>query len=325
VPGKKILRSLPGVKTKTCSAAWRKSSAERAALWRRAHTLWRLWTREGFGGFFGEDVDGFFCAKAAALPTQSKGNKEKRRKISPKDGWLTLCQQALEQEGTLVNLLLVEDERQLATALAALLRGQGYLVDTVFDGEDGEAWALSGIYDGIILDVMLPKKNGVALLRDLRKAGCATPVLLLTAKAEAEDVIEGLDAGADGYLTKPFNTGELFARVRALTRRRGAYTGATLRFGDIALQLPLQELQCGANGVSLPKKEYLILELLLQNSRQIIPKERFIEKIWGYNSDAEYNAIEVYVSFLRRKLAAVGSKVQIRAVRGVGYLLEVGA
>jgi DNA-binding response OmpR family regulator len=221
-----------------------------------------------------------------------------------------------------VNILLVEDEKQLAEALAALLRKENYLVDAVYDGEDGEAYALTGIYDAIVLDVMLPRKNGLEVLKALRRAGCGTPVLLLTAKSEVYDKIEGLDLGADDYLTKPFATGELFARLRAMTRRRNEFTGDSLAFGDISLYLPTQELRRAEHSVALAKKEFLILELLLQNSRQIIPKERFIEKIWGYNTEAEYNAIEVYISFLRRKLSAVGSGVQIRAVRGVGYLLE---
>jgi len=220
-----------------------------------------------------------------------------------------------------VNLLLVEDERELSEALASLLRQQNYLVDTVFDGEDGEAYALSGIYDAVILDVMLPKKNGLEVLRALRRAGCSTPVLLLTARSEVYDKIEGLDAGADDYLTKPFAAGELYARVRAITRRKGDFAGDVPSFGDITLQSATLELRCGGSAVTLSKKEFLILELLLQNNRQIIPKERFIEKIWGFDSDAEYNVIEVYISFLRRKLAAVGSKIQVRAVRGVGYQL----
>jgi len=221
-----------------------------------------------------------------------------------------------------MNILLVEDERQLAEALAALLRQQNYLVDVVHDGEDGEAYALSGIYDAVILDVMLPKKNGVEVLRAIRRAGCPVPVLMLTARSEVYDKIEGLDAGADDYLTKPFATGELFARLRALTRRKGGYAGDAPAFGDISLRAATQELCCAANTVALSRKEYLILEMLLQNSAQIIPKNRFIEKIWGFNCEAEYNAIEVYISFLRRKLGAVGSKAQIKAVRGAGYILE---
>jgi len=220
-----------------------------------------------------------------------------------------------------MNILLVEDERELSEALASLLRQQNYLVDTVFDGEDGEAYAISGIYDAVILDVMLPKKSGLEVLRALRQVGCSTPVLLLTARSEVYDKIEGLDAGADDYLTKPFAAGELYARVRAITRRKGDFAGDALSFGDVSLLSAALELRCGVNTVTLSKKEFLILELLLQNSRQIIPRERFIEKIWGFNCDAEYNAIEVYISFLRRKLAAVGSKVQVRAVRGVGYQL----
>lgn len=221
-----------------------------------------------------------------------------------------------------MNILIIEDERQLSDILVTLLKQKEYSVDAMYDGVSGEEYALSGIYDVIVLDIMLPKKNGLDVLRAIRRAEISTPVLLLTAKSEVEDRIAGLDHGADDYLTKPFSTGELLARIRALTRRQGAYIGDELRYGDTTLSKDTHEISCHGSTVKLGMKEYQILELLMQNNGQIIPKERFIAKIWGYDSDAEYNAIEVYVSFIRKKLAAIGTGMQIKAVRGVGYSLE---
>ncbi|MDR3288549.1 MAG: response regulator transcription factor [Peptococcaceae bacterium] len=223
-----------------------------------------------------------------------------------------------------MNLLLIEDERQLSEALAVLLRQQSYLVDAAYDGVTGEEYALSGIYDGIILDIMLPRKNGLEVLRSLRNAKLSTPVLLLTAKAEMEDKILGLDTGADDYITKPFATVELLARVRAMTRRKGEILSDTLVCQDTFLHKAAYELNCRGNTVRLAPKEYLILELFMQNEKQIIPRERFMEKIWGFDSEAEYNAIEVYISFIRRKLEAIHSDMRIRTVRGIGYTLEGG-
>lgn len=223
-----------------------------------------------------------------------------------------------------MNVLIIEDERQLSDILVTLLKQKEYAVDAVYDGVAGEEYALSDIYDVIILDIMLPKKNGLEVLGAIRRAGLATPVLLLTAKGEVEDKIAGLDHGADDYLTKPFATGELLARLRALTRRQGDYVGDELRFGETHLNKDTHEISCHGSAVKLGLKEYQILELLMQNSGQIIPRERFITKIWGFDSEAEYNAIEVYVSFIRKKLAAIGSPMGVRAVRGVGYALEEG-
>jgi len=224
-----------------------------------------------------------------------------------------------------MRILLVEDERALSEALVEILKKQKYDVDAAYNGVDGEDNALTGIYDVIILDIMLPGKNGLSVLRDIREEGVSTPVLLLTAKSEVPDRIKGLDLGADDYLTKPFATGELLARVRALTRRKGEYTGDELKYGGTSLNKDTHELSCEGKSVKLGQKEYSILELLMQNSQQVIPKERFIEKIWGYDSDAEYNAIEVYVSFIRKKLAAIGADMQIKAARGIGYSLECAA
>ena len=221
-----------------------------------------------------------------------------------------------------MKILIVEDERQLSDVLVVMLRQNLHDVDAVFNGIDGEDYAMTGVYDAIILDIMLPGKDGIEVLRALREQGNATPVLLLTAKSEIEDRIRGLDCGADDYLTKPFAAGELLARVRAITRRGNEYVGDELRAGNTSLDRNTHELQ-GANGtVKLSSKEYLIMDMLMQNSRKIIPKDTFVEKIWGFDNEAEYNSIEVYVSFVRKKLAAIGSDLQIKAVRNVGYCLE---
>ncbi|MBQ8079053.1 MAG: response regulator transcription factor [Oscillospiraceae bacterium] len=221
-----------------------------------------------------------------------------------------------------MKLLVVEDEVALADALSEILKRNKYAVDTVYDGEDGLDYAMTGIYDCIILDIMLPKMNGIEVLGALRKGHISTPVLLLTAKSDTEDKIKGLDAGADDYLTKPFVSGELLARVRSLTRRRGEVVTDEFTFGDIALNKSTFSLSREGQFVKLSLKEYQIMEMLMANPRQLIPKERFIEKIWGYESDVEYNNVEVYISFLRKKIAAVGSKVCIKTARGIGYFLE---
>ena len=222
-----------------------------------------------------------------------------------------------------MKILLVEDERQLSDVLLALLKQNLHEVDAVFNGIDGEDCAMSGIYDAIILDVMLPGKNGLDVLRSLRKHGVPTPTLLLTAKSEIEDRIEGLDRGADDYLTKPFDSGELLARLRAITRRGAEFIGDELRAGDTALDKNTHELRGAKSAVMLSSKEFGIMDLLMRNSRQIISKETFIEKVWGFDTDAEYNSIEVYISFIRRKLEAIGSNLRIKAVRNAGYCLEV--
>ena len=221
-----------------------------------------------------------------------------------------------------MKLLVVEDEVALAEALSEILNRNKYAVDTVYDGEDGLDYALTGIYDCIILDVMLPKRDGFEVVQELRRQKMSTPVLLLTARSDTEDKIHGLDCGADDYLTKPFVSGELLARVRSLTRRRGEVVTDAFTFGDISLNKSTFSLSRGNDVVKLSLKEYQILEMLMVNPRQLIPKERFIEKIWGYESDVEYNNVEVYISFLRKKLTAVGSTVTIKTARGIGYFLE---
>lgn len=222
-----------------------------------------------------------------------------------------------------MKLLVVEDEMQLADALTEILKRNMYTVDTVYDGIDGLDNALTGIYDGIILDIMLPRMNGIEILRNIRKEKIHTPVLLLTARSEVEDKINGLDCGADDYLTKPFVTGELLARVRAMTRRKGEIIDDNkLEFNGLELNKNTCAIIYAGNDVKLSLKEYQIMEMLIANPKRILPKERIIEKIWGYESDVEYNNIEVYISFLRKKIAVLSAPVQIKTARGIGYSLE---
>jgi len=221
-----------------------------------------------------------------------------------------------------MRILLVEDEIHLAQALTEILKKNTYNADAVHDGQKGLEYARSGVYDLVILDIMLPKMTGIEVLRNLRSEKNSVPVLMLTAKDEIEDKVAGLDYGADDYMTKPFSTDELLARVRALLRRKGEVIDEELSFGDISLKLKKNELSCGENQVKLSLKEFQILELLMYNPDQILTKERIIDKIWGGDSDAEYNNVEVYISFLRKKLQFLGAKTEIKTVRGVGYSLE---
>lgn len=221
-----------------------------------------------------------------------------------------------------MRILLVEDEIHLAQALTEILKKNTYNADAVYDGQKGLEYARSGVYDLIILDIMLPKMSGIEVLRNLRAEKNSVPVLMLTAKDEIEDKVAGLDYGADDYMTKPFSTDELLARVRALLRRKGEVIDDELVFGDIILKLKKNELVSGENQVKLSLKEFQILELLMYNPEQILTKERMIDKIWGGDSDAEYNNVEVYISFLRKKLQFLGARTEIKTVRGVGYSLE---
>lgn len=222
-----------------------------------------------------------------------------------------------------MKILLVDDERQLVDALTAILKQNNYSVDYALNGEDGLDLALSGIYDLIVLDVMMPKLDGFSVLKQIRRSGISVPVLILSAKSELNDKVDGLNLGADDYITKPFNTDEFLARIRALLRRKEKFTGDVLSFGDINLNRDNLELVRGDKKVALGKKEFQILEMLILSEGKCIDKERFIEKIWGYDSDAEYNTIEVYISFIRKKLTLIGSIVEIRSLRGVGYVLGV--
>ena len=196
-------------------------------------------------------------------------------------------------------------------------------MDTVYDGAEALAYAREEHYDGIILDVMMPKMDGFSVLRALREDGDRTPVLLLTAKAEVEDRISGLDLGADDYLPKPFATGELLARVRAMLRRREDYTPDVLQCGDLSLNTSNAELRCGGQSVVLPKLEFKLMELLMNNQGICLSTETILTKVWGYETDADIGVVWVYLSYLRKRLTALGSSVEIRARRGVGYTLEV--
>lgn len=222
-----------------------------------------------------------------------------------------------------MKLLVVEDEVQLADALSEILKRNKYSVDTCYNGVDGLDNALTGVYDCVILDIMLPGMNGIEVLRNLRREKISIPVLLLTARSEIEDKINGLDTGADDYLTKPFITDELLARIRALTRRRGEIIDENrMDYNGLLLNRNTSSVIWQGNDVRLSLKEYQIMELLISNPRQILPKERIIEKIWGYESDVEYNNIEVYISFLRKKLSVISAPVHIKTARGIGYSLE---
>ena len=221
-----------------------------------------------------------------------------------------------------MRILLVEDEIHLAQALIEILKKNTYNADAVHDGMSGLKYARSGVYDLVILDIMLPKMTGIEVLKNLRADKNSIPVLMLTAKDEIEDKVAGLDYGADDYMTKPFSTDELLARVRALLRRKGEVIDDEVCFGDISLKVKKNELVSGSNQVKLSLKEFQIMELLMYNPEQILTKERIIDKIWGGDSDAEYNNVEVYISFLRKKLQFLGSHTEIKTVRGAGYSLE---
>ena len=221
-----------------------------------------------------------------------------------------------------MRILIVEDEKPLSKILTEILKKNNYIVDAVYDGIDGLEYAISSGYDAILLDIMLPKMDGLELLRKLREKGNSTPVLLLTAKSELEDKITGLDYGADDYITKPFETGELLARVRSILRRKDVFVGDTQTFRDLTIDKNTMSISTENNSIKTSVKEYKILEMLITNCNQIISKEKLIEKIWGYDFNGEYNSVEVYISFIRKKLKAIKS-VRIKAHRGLGYSLEV--
>ena len=225
-----------------------------------------------------------------------------------------------------MRILLIEDELHLAEALLQILRRNNYTVDAAYDGEAGLDNALSAIYDLILLDIMLPKMDGLTVLKALRAEGIATPVLLLTAKGEISDRVKGLDSGADDYLPKPFATEELLARIRAMSRRKGeVLSDNTLKLGDIALNTSNLKLSSAQKEVKLTLKESELLAFLILNKNIAVSKELIIEKLWGFEADIEHNHVEVYISFLRKKLSFLNSNVSITTVRGVGYSLEVKA
>ncbi|MDE5917146.1 MAG: response regulator transcription factor [Oscillospiraceae bacterium] len=222
-----------------------------------------------------------------------------------------------------MRILIVEDEKDLAMILSEILNMEGYYTDNAYDGESGLDNALSGIYDLIILDIMLPVMDGIQVLREIRKSSITIPVLMLTAKSEIEDKVLGLDNGADDYLTKPFNTKELLARVRALSRRKEkTLLSDNIEFADIILDKTTHEMIKADQKVKLSKKEYDIFELLILNYGKVVSKENLIMKIWGYDADIEYNSIEVYISFLRKKINAVNSRIHISTARGRGYTIK---
>lgn len=222
-----------------------------------------------------------------------------------------------------MKLLYAEDERSLSEAVTDVLLFNKYNVDAVYDGQDALDYALTGQYDGIILDVMLPRLSGLEVLRRLRTEGRKTPVLLLTARAEVEHRIEGLDAGADDYLPKPFAMGELLARVRAMLRRREDFTPDALSLGNLTLDRQTYTLRANGQSVVLPNLEFQIMELLMLNHGLYLSTEDILVRVWGYNTDAEVGVVWVYLSYLRRKLNALGANVALRAKRGIGYTLEV--
>lgn len=223
-----------------------------------------------------------------------------------------------------MHILLAEDEKRMAQALTALLKDENYEVDHVDNGDDAVYALGSGIYDIAILDVMMPGIDGFEVVRLARKDGIKIPILMLTAKAELDDKIMGLDKGADDYLTKPFETKELLARLRALIRRNAGMQEDIFLYGDLSLEVDKALLTCNATGdsVRLVEKELKILEYMFSNQNQIITREGLAVKIWGFENEAEYNNVEVYISFTRKKLTFVGSKVKIKAVRGLGYELR---
>ena len=224
--------------------------------------------------------------------------------------------------GIYMRLLLAEDEKALSKALTAILERNHYSVDAVYDGEEALAYLQSDTYDAVILDIMMPKKDGIEVLKELRKAQNNIPVLLLTAKAEIDDKVLGLDAGANDYLTKPFHTRELLARIRAMTRVNTSQMNSLMQMGNITLNQATLELSSNYGSVRLANKEFQMMEMLMSNPHNLIPTERFMEKIWGYDSEAELNVVWVYISYLRKKLLALHANIQIKAARNAGYSLE---
>ena len=221
-----------------------------------------------------------------------------------------------------MKILVIEDEKLLAQSLRAVLEQKGFTVETVYDGETGAEYARLGIYDLLILDVMMPGLDGFAVARQVRSQRCTTPILMLTARSAIEDRIEGLNAGADYYLTKPFDTRELLACINALLRRQGGQVDE-LAFGNTSLDLGSSLLICADKSVRLSAREFDVMRFLLQAGSCIVSKESILARVWGYDSNAVENHVEVYVGFLRKKLRSIGSNVRIEAIRRLGYHLEV--
>ena len=220
-----------------------------------------------------------------------------------------------------MRVLLAEDERSLSRALVKILEKNNYTADTVYNGEDALAYLGSGNYDAAILDIMMPKTDGITVLKKLRKQGNLIPVLMLTAKAEIDDKVLGLDSGANDYLTKPFDTKELLARIRAMTRSQRT-ADSKMIFGNISLDRATFELSSPTGSFRLANKEFQMMEIFMTNPRHLVSTERLMEKIWGYDSDAEINVVWVYISYLRKKLTALHADIQIKASWNAGYSLE---
>lgn len=222
-----------------------------------------------------------------------------------------------------MKLLYAEDERSLSEAVVDILTYHKYIVDAVYNGGDAYDYAMSGDYDGIILDIMLPKRDGLEVLSALRKNGCKTPILLLTAKTQVDDRIRGLDAGADDYLPKPFDMGELLARVRSMLRRREEFHPDLLSFGDLTLNLQSGTLCCKDTEFVLPRQEYRLMEQLLANQNIFLSSEDLLVKAWGYDAETDINSVWLYISYLRKRLTAMNSSVEIVSKRNIGYRLEM--
>lgn len=221
-----------------------------------------------------------------------------------------------------MRLLLAEDEKALSKALVAILERNNYSVDPVYDGKSALEYIETGNYDGAVLDIMMPVMDGISVLQEIRKRGNLIPVLLLTAKSEIDDKVLGLDSGANDYLTKPFNSRELLARIRAITRVQTAQSSSQLHMGNVTLNRATFELSTPSGSFRLANKEFQMIELLMSNPRVLISSERFMEKIWGFDSEAEINVVWVYISYLRKKLTALNANIQIKATRNAGYSLE---
>lgn len=222
-----------------------------------------------------------------------------------------------------MKLLYAEDERSLSEAVVDILNYHKYIVDAVYNGEDAYDYAQSGDYDGIILDIMMPKRDGIEVLSALRKSGCKTPILLLTAKTQVDDRIRGLDARADDYLPKPFDMGELLARVRAMLRRREEFHPDLLSFGDLTLNIQSGILCCRDMKFVLPRQEYRLMEQLMQNHNIFLSSEDLLVKAWGYDAETDVNSVWLYISYLRKRLSAMSSSVEIMSKRKIGYRLEM--
>ena len=222
-----------------------------------------------------------------------------------------------------MRLLLAEDEKELSDALVAILKHNNYSVDAVYNGEDALHYLEADNYDGAILDIMMPKMDGITVLQNIRAKGNDVPILILTAKSEVDDRVLGLDSGADDYLSKPFAAKELLARIRSVTRRRTEAVSSVLNVGNLSLDCTTFELKSSTDTIRLPNKEFQIMELLAANPGQVISTERFMEKIWGYDSETDVGGVWAYISYLRKRLTELEANVKIKVARGQGYYLEI--